>query len=51
MASTKIAIAGGSGGLGRALVEALKQHGGFEVFVLARKARTPYLLSSAVLSR
>jgi glutamyl-tRNA reductase len=32
-----VAIAGGSGNLGRALVDALKAKGGSEVIVLARK--------------
>ena len=33
-----VAIAGGSGNLGRALVDALKTKGGAEIIVLARKA-------------
>jgi uncharacterized protein YbjT (DUF2867 family) len=32
-----VAIAGGSGNLGRALVDALKAKGRFEIIVLARK--------------
>jgi len=33
-----VAIAGGSGNLGRALVDAIKAKGGAEVIILARKA-------------
>jgi len=35
-----IAVAGGSGGLGRALVEAVLKRGGHEVFVLSRQGST-----------
>ena len=37
-----IAVAGGSGGLGRALVEAVLKRGGHEVFVLSRQVCYPY---------
>lgn len=39
-----VAIAGGSGNLGRALVDALKAKGGSEVVVLARKVRLSFEL-------
>lgn len=48
MASTTIAVAGGSGGLGRAIVEALKADGRYEVFVLARKANPEFEASTGV---
>jgi uncharacterized protein YbjT (DUF2867 family) len=34
-----VAIAGGSGNLGRAFVDALKTKGGVDIIVLARKVR------------
>lgn len=37
-----VAIAGGSGNLGRALVDAIKAKGGAEVIILARKVRLLY---------
>jgi len=36
MSSTVVAVAGGSGKLGRAIVESIVKAGGFTVFVLSR---------------
>lgn len=38
MGSRTIAVAGGTGKLGRAIVEELITHGGYKVFVLSREA-------------
>ncbi|KAJ4313871.1 hypothetical protein N0V94_006737 [Neodidymelliopsis sp. IMI 364377] len=38
MPSTTIAVAGGTGNIGRAIVEELVAHGGFKVFILGREA-------------
>ncbi|KAF2028305.1 NAD(P)-binding protein [Setomelanomma holmii] len=40
MASEIIAVAGGSGKLGRAIVDQLNAHGGYKVFILGREANT-----------
>ena len=40
MSSRTIAVAGGTGKLGRAIVEELIAHGGYKVFILCRKAST-----------
>jgi nucleoside-diphosphate-sugar epimerase len=40
----KVAVAGGTGGVGRAIVEALKQQTTHEYIVLSRKVQDPILL-------
>lgn len=37
--STVVAVAGGTNGLGRAIVEALKEDGRYEVVIFSRKVR------------
>jgi uncharacterized protein YbjT (DUF2867 family) len=44
MISRSVTVAGGTGKLGRAIVEELITHGGFKIFVLSRKAN---ILSAA----
>jgi uncharacterized protein YbjT (DUF2867 family) len=39
MASNIVAVAGGTGKLGRAIVERIVKSGNFQVFVLAREVR------------
>jgi uncharacterized protein YbjT (DUF2867 family) len=45
MSSRTIAVAGGIGKLGRAIVEELITHGGYKVFILSRKVS---ILSAAL---